>query len=117
MLLPGPANRWELWHVGWSECGHNLRQGGLADDERTFVGGLPEGGDGRARMPRVVQQHVEQNGGVNGRHHRESAAGSHPCSLRRAGCHAHAISDRKSTRLNSSRLGISYAVFCLKKKK
>src|SRR5438045_9162343 len=29
--------------------------------------------------------------------------------------HRHA--DRKSTRLNSSHLGISYAVFCLKKKK
>src|SRR5262245_64280547 len=28
-----------------------------------------------------------------------------------------AASDRKSTRLNSSHLGISYAVFCLKKKK
>src|SRR2546426_8403988 len=28
-----------------------------------------------------------------------------------------AISDRKSTRLNSSHLVISYAVFCLKKKK
>src|SRR5947199_5159051 len=28
-----------------------------------------------------------------------------------------AQSDRKSTRLNSSHLGISYAVFCLKKKK
>src|SRR5205814_10672979 len=27
------------------------------------------------------------------------------------------IADRKSTRLNSSHLGISYAVFCLKKKK
>src|SRR5947199_6981806 len=27
-----------------------------------------------------------------------------------------AIPDRKSTRLNSSHLGISYAVFCLKKK-
>src|SRR5258705_448965 len=27
-----------------------------------------------------------------------------------------AITDRKSTRLNSSHLGISYAVFCLKKK-
>src|SRR6202020_3273380 len=27
-----------------------------------------------------------------------------------------ATSDRKSTRLNSSHLGISYAVFCLKKK-
>src|ERR1035438_7348551 len=30
---------------------------------------------------------------------------------------AHPSSDRKSTRLNSSHLGISYAVFCLKKKK
>src|ERR1039458_10713818 len=28
-----------------------------------------------------------------------------------------ALSDRKSTRLNSSHLGISYAVFCLKKTK
>src|SRR5205814_8509044 len=28
-----------------------------------------------------------------------------------------AAADRKSTRLNSSHLGISYAVFCLKKKK
>src|SRR5947199_10708487 len=30
--------------------------------------------------------------------------------------HAEAPQDRKSTRLNSSHLGISYAVFCLKKK-
>src|SRR5258705_8448544 len=29
----------------------------------------------------------------------------------------HLTTDRKSTRLNSSHLGISYAVFCLKKKK
>src|SRR5438045_6013006 len=29
----------------------------------------------------------------------------------------HGFTDRKSTRLNSSHLGISYAVFCLKKKK
>src|SRR5262245_64937693 len=29
----------------------------------------------------------------------------------------HEEGDRKSTRLNSSHLGISYAVFCLKKKK
>src|SRR5262245_64363648 len=35
-----------------------------------------------------------------------------PCSLSAA-----TRSDRKSTRLNSSHLGISYAVFCLKKKK
>src|SRR5258705_7024260 len=30
---------------------------------------------------------------------------------------SHPMRDRKSTRLNSSHLGISYAVFCLKKKK
>src|SRR5947199_5441225 len=31
--------------------------------------------------------------------------------------HRQQAGDRKSTRLNSSHLGISYAVFCLKKKK
>src|SRR5688572_31847886 len=30
---------------------------------------------------------------------------------------SHAVADRKSTRLNSSHSQISYAVFCLKKKK
>src|SRR5256885_8881746 len=41
---------------------------------------------------------------------RDSAGRSHPF-LRNA------LEDRKSTRLNSSHLVISYAVFCLKKKK
>src|SRR5256885_3438037 len=37
--------------------------------------------------------------------------------LRRRSCHwPHEDGDRKSTRLNSSHLVISYAVFCLKKK-
>src|SRR5205814_4346456 len=31
-------------------------------------------------------------------------------------CDVCSVGDRKSTRLNSSHLGISYAVFCLKKK-
>src|SRR3712207_7228088 len=35
----------------------------------------------------------------------------------RAAPHAEAGGDRKSTRLNSSHANISYAVFCLKKKK
>src|SRR5262245_62187662 len=39
---------------------------------------------------------------------REAPGGRQRVGLRRA--------DRKSTRLNSSHLGISYAVFCLKKK-
>src|SRR5258705_8031161 len=42
------------------------------------------------------------------------------CGDARAMCHVSSEGgggDRKSTRLNSSHLGISYAVFCLKKKK
>src|SRR5205814_10435905 len=35
----------------------------------------------------------------------------------RPGTRRRCLEDRKSTRLNSSHLGISYAVFCLKKKK
>src|SRR5690625_7014922 len=41
---------------------------------------------------------------------RRTAHGVHPCS---AGA---VLRDRKSTRLNSSHVAISYAVFCLKKK-
>src|SRR5256885_17083700 len=37
--------------------------------------------------------------------------------VRIVGCDADQEADRKSTRLNSSHLVISYAVFCLKKKK
>src|SRR2546426_4237341 len=44
-----------------------------------------------------------------GRH----ATGSAPRGRRQG----HGLTDRKSTRLNSSHLVISYAVFCLKKKK
>src|SRR5437773_8069166 len=50
--------------------------------------------------------------------HRCRATSSHPV---RQGAHARATAsfgrgDRKSTRLNSSHITISYAVFCLKKK-
>src|SRR5256885_12756460 len=44
------------------------------------------------------------------------ASASH-CALTVAGRSPRRGSDRKSTRLNSSHLVISYAVFCLKKKK
>src|SRR2546430_3502668 len=40
-----------------------------------------------------------------------------PPSLEEVGCHPLDELDRKSTRLNSSHSQISYAVFCLKKKK
>src|SRR5437773_8987034 len=57
-----------------------------------------------------------------GRQRRHQLAGARP---RRASRHAHRLPapalpirgpDRKSTRLNSSHITISYAVFCLKKK-
>src|SRR5215212_11840115 len=56
---------------------------------------------------------------------RRSAACSAPCAIPRSSCDPRKggrpersiRGDRKSTRLNSSHLGISYAVFCLKKKK
>src|SRR2546430_9201234 len=42
--------------------------------------------------------------------------GGRRCAMRRR-LHRSSIADRKSTRLNSSHSQISYAVFCLKKKK
>src|SRR5207253_3599465 len=51
------------------------------------------GGGGRARLP------------VRGRSHRRRRGGPPP-----------PAQDRKSTRLNSSHVAISYAVFCLKRK-
>src|SRR5262245_65978764 len=45
------------------------------------------------------------------------AAGPAGSDLVAAAARDRPLSDRKSTRLNSSHLGISYAVFCLKKKK
>src|SRR5438477_9006585 len=48
----------------------------------------------------------------------ESGFASARCHLQRRDVQAsRTLSDRKSTRLNSSHMSISYAVFCLKKKK
>src|SRR3712207_8348785 len=45
------------------------------------------------------------------------AAGQQPLGVLVAGQRGPELADRKSTRLNSSHANISYAVFCLKKKK
>src|SRR2546422_7011035 len=47
----------------------------------------------------------------------EHRGGAAPRLRRAARRHVHQVRDRKSTRLNSSHGYISYAVFCLKKKK
>src|SRR5437870_10441704 len=46
-----------------------------------------------------------------------TSASSSPSRARRPSARRVAAGDRKSTRLNSSHVAISYAVFCLKKKK
>src|SRR5437868_11296147 len=52
--------------------------------------------------------------------HRRVTLGCRPSSpkngTRNTAVAAHAVTDRKSTRLNSSHVSTSYAVFCLKKK-
>src|SRR2546427_13039977 len=50
-------------------------------------------------------------------HPREEARGSGPYARQCLAADHHRDADRKSTRLNSSHSQISYAVFCLKKKK
>src|SRR5437899_3985913 len=63
--------------------------------------------EGRAeRGNEVVRQLADEADGVGE---------TKPVSV--ADIHLAGQGDRKSTRLNSSHLGISYAVFCLKKKK
>src|SRR5690349_22877959 len=64
----------------------------------------------RARTPRQGHQCRGRAAGLG-----EARAGG-PDHRVRAGGHPAAV-DRKSTRLNSSHVEISYAVFCLKKKK
>src|SRR5256885_5211900 len=65
---------------------------------------------GRVRaQPRAAGLFLDQGGGADAE--RVPARGARAVGDRRDG------GDRKSTRLNSSHLVISYAVFCLKKKK
>src|SRR5690242_21304750 len=65
--------------------------------------------EGRAATPGRASR-----GGPAGQ---RSAGSRSPRRRRRAGRRRTAEGDRKSTRLNSSHMSISYAVFCLKKKK
>src|SRR5207253_8961613 len=75
------------------------------------VAGAAGGDGGSSPCPRVPPAAEGQPGAA--------APGRHNASPRGAGLHGRGGSgrrDRKSTRLNSSHVAISYAVFCLKKK-
>src|SRR5262245_63749963 len=74
---------------------------------RSVADGKPDDGDHAVIRPVMFEVDAEH---ARARHAAEPALA--------AGQLGPAIGeDRKSTRLNSSHLGISYAVFCLKKKK
>src|SRR5205814_2908538 len=80
---------------------------------------LPDAGSRRAREGGVPQTALRTMN--DERSTRGSVFIVHRSSFDHGLCVANTIvtfvPDRKSTRLNSSHLGISYAVFCLKKKK
>src|SRR5256885_10358452 len=95
--LPGRHVPVDRRGVGRIEMGHRrlqLRQEGL-DQIR---GRRPDGAQVVAPRPRFSDEHLRSRG------------------LLRNERRAMQVRDRKSTRLNSSHLVISYAVFCLKKK-
>src|SRR2546427_2327470 len=63
----------------------------------------------------LFRSHFHGGARLRSRHHRAHADRQGPARVRQAAALRHR--DRKSTRLNSSHSQISYAVFCLKKKK
>src|SRR5438477_6495115 len=71
-----------------------------------------------AQAAAALQQAVSQNPGLaNVIRQRIGQSGMTPDQIRARHVQQLVQRDRKSTRLNSSHMSISYAVFCLKKKK
>src|SRR2546430_11751355 len=73
--------------------------------------------EGERHLAACRHRHAQLAGDLR---HREDAAhhrALHHQRMLAAGAAQHLLEDRKSTRLNSSHSQISYAVFCLKKKK
>src|SRR3712207_7679058 len=73
--------------------------------------------NGRRRRPALEAEIGSGGGGAECRHRPAGGAGGQGVGDRGLGRPRGALGDRKSTRLNSSHANISYAVFCLKKKK
>src|SRR5690606_40792895 len=78
-------------------------------------------GRGHRVAERITKQHSDEHGRLPDRQRADAIehAALHFAVQCVTGVHAdhhHGLEDRKSTRLNSSHVKISYAVFCLKKK-
>src|SRR5256885_12467661 len=143
---PGPDGAPALARHGLAGRGHRGIAGADGRASRAFRGSAAmAGGAGRGRRFRALAPAARPSGGQRapvadlaapgaGTCHARATARAGgcgiagPCTPLSAGCRAAApvlgqsaagarSRDRKSTRLNSSHLVISYAVFCLKKKK
>src|SRR5256885_12293268 len=68
------------------------------------------------RFRRAADAHQHVDAGIRQRRHDSTSHVTVADELDARASGADAVQDRKSTRLNSSHLVISYAVFCLKKK-
>src|SRR5690606_40836013 len=98
----------------------------LAPEQRDAAGGRQIGAEGQGGVPAAslqdnqqqaqhrAQQRGEQDDQGQGLPAQPGAQGGQQLEIALA--HALLAGDRKSTRLNSSHVKISYAVFCLKKK-
>src|SRR5262245_11928282 len=82
---------------------------GTVEDHAAEVSRLPDDG-GIAGAIEMIMHLLDQAGDLVAQHLDSDGVDGGRCG------HAQRSRDRKSTRLNSSHLGISYAVFCLKKK-
>src|SRR5256885_10655568 len=84
-----------------------------------FRSRLPRRKRHRQRKPAKTKVRLDVRAAVAVRQHAIGDQQRHFCKNRHTGKQNQlpSFSDRKSTRLNSSHLVISYAVFCLKKKK
>src|SRR5256885_2869247 len=113
----GAARRW------WRAAGRRRAAGAGRTDGQA---GAAAGGPASEPRGRSAVGHGGPGGHgrrLHGREGRQGLRGWRGRGLGRGQCRAHGggpgagHGDRKSTRLNSSHLVISYAVFCLKKKK
>src|SRR2546426_12321461 len=109
------AGRPEEVEVGQSRGPAAAREDEARLEERQVEGRAVEGDDSRGLLEERHQRGEQRGLLVEVAH--EVLLDNEPVAVEAPDADEEGVGDRKSTRLNSSHLVISYAVFCLKKKK
>src|SRR5256885_5047211 len=117
----GPRPRTRSWssRATWSTSAASATQGGQPSGRPPFLDPPFSGADARARLCPGSPFSSRGPSCATAFHRQDFPAPMPRCSRHSAAMRTTVglSADRKSTRLNSSHLVISYAVFCLKKKK